>query len=59
MQDSGDGDEKELSAAVRERMRESGALDRISADVRSGAISDLKFPKSEYFQMKINQIRRK
>ena len=38
MQDSREGgrDERELSAVIRERMRESGAIDRISAGVRSG-----------------------
>ena len=49
MQDSreegggGGGGEKELVAAIRQRMRESGALDRISAGVRSGTGQSLKF----------------
>jgi len=44
MQDSREGgrDERELSAVIRERMRESGAIDRISAGVRSEVVKVLK-----------------
>ena len=44
MQDSreeGEKEERELAAAIRERMRESGAMDRISAGVRSGTESEI------------------
>ena len=44
MQDSreeGEKEERELAAAIRERMRESGAMDRISAGVRSGNESEI------------------
>jgi len=44
MQDSREGEkeEKELAAAIREKMQESGALDRISAGVRSEVVKALK-----------------
>ena len=44
MQDSreeGEKEERELAAAIRERLRESGAMDRISAGVRSGTESEI------------------